>query len=50
MPEQAEAVLQEVELVALGRELLRNPNWVNAVYGSLKDNDSVFKPYRRSYK
>jgi len=48
--EQTEAVLKDVELVALGRELLRNPNWVNAVYGSLKDNDSVFKPYRRAFK
>ena len=48
--EQTEAVLKEVELVALGRELLRNPNWVNTVYGSLKDNDSVFKPYRRAFK
>jgi NADPH2 dehydrogenase len=50
MPEQAEAVLQDVELVALGRELLRNPNWVNALYGSLNDNESVFRSYRRAFK
>jgi NADPH2 dehydrogenase len=48
--EQTETVLKDVELVALGRELLRHPNWVNAVYGSLKDNDAVFKPYRRAFK
>jgi len=49
-PEEVETVLSEVELVALGRELLRHPNWVNALYGSIKDLDSVFSSYRRGFR
>ena len=48
--DQVETVLKDVELVALGRELLRHPNWVNSVYGSQNDNESVFRSYRRAFK
>lgn len=49
-PEQVETALEEVELVALGRELLRNPNWVNALIGSQNEIESVFSSYRRAFK
>lgn len=48
--QQAESVLRDVELVALGRELLRHPNWVNALYGAENDHDSIFRSYRRAFK
>jgi NADPH2 dehydrogenase len=49
-PEEVETVLKEVELVALGRELLRNPNWVNGVLAADDKLDSVFKPYMRGFR
>lgn len=48
--EQVEAVLQDVDLVALGRELLRHPYWVNAAYAADHQLDAVFESYRRGYQ
>lgn len=49
-PQQVEAVLQEVDLVALGRELLRHPYWVNAAYAADHNVDAIFESYRRGYQ
>ena len=49
-PEQVESVLQDVDLVALGRELLRHPNWVNTAYAADHNVDAVFESYRRGYQ
>jgi NADPH2 dehydrogenase len=48
--EEVETALQDVELVALGRELLRNPNWVNALIAQEGDLPHVFKPYMRGFR
>lgn len=49
-PEQVEAVLQDLDLVALGRELLRHPYWVNAAYAADHNLSAVFESYRRGYQ
>ena len=49
-PQQVEDVLQDVDLVALGRELLRHPYWVNAAYASDHNLEAVFESYRRGYQ
>jgi NADPH2 dehydrogenase len=49
-PEEVESVLKEVDLVAMGRELLRNPNWVNGVLAADDKLDAVFKPYMRGFR
>jgi NADPH2 dehydrogenase len=48
--EQVEAVLNDLDLVALGRELLRNPYWVNAAYAHDHNLNAVFESYRRGYQ
>ena len=48
--EQVEDVLQDIDLVALGRELLRHPYWVNAAYAADHNLNAVFESYRRGYQ
>lgn len=48
--EEVETVLKDIDLVALGRELLRNPNWVNTVLANDDKLDGVFKPYMRGFR
>jgi len=49
-PLEVESVLEDIELVALGRELLRNPNWVNALMAEDGDLDHVFRSYMRGFR
>lgn len=51
-PEDIEAILMEekADLVALGRELLRNPYYVNDLYASLGQTDELPESYHRAYK
>jgi len=49
-PAEVEEALQDTDLVALGRELLRHPNWVNALMADEGDLDHVFKPYMRGFR
>jgi len=48
-PEQVEEALQDTDLVALGRELLRNPNFVNQVIAT-QEPESLFSSYKRAFK
>jgi NADPH2 dehydrogenase len=47
--EQVEEALQDTDLVALGRELLRNPNFVNQVFAS-QAPELLFSSYKRAFK
>jgi NADPH2 dehydrogenase len=49
-PQQVEDVLKDIDLVALGRELLRHPYWVNAAYAADHNLEAVFESYRRGYQ
>lgn len=49
-PLEVEKVLEDVELVALGRELLRNPNWVNGLMAEEGEMNQVFKSYMRGFR
>ncbi len=49
-PAEVETALLDSDLVALGRELLRHPNWVNALMADTGDLDHVFKPYMRGFR
>ncbi len=40
---------QEADFVALGRELLRNPYFVNALYAKSNQNDLIHTAYKRGY-
>jgi len=48
-PEQVEEALQDTDLVALGRELLRNPNFVNQVIAT-QAPELLFSSYKRAFK
>jgi len=48
--EEVETALKSVELVALGRELLRHPNWVNAALSKEDHLDQVFSSYMRGFR
>ncbi|KAF0225539.1 MAG: NADPH dehydrogenase [Erysipelotrichaceae bacterium] len=48
-PEEVEEALQDTDLVALGRELLRNPNFVNRIFAT-QDADQLFSSYKRAFK
>ncbi len=48
-PEEVEEALQDTDLVALGRELLRNPNFVNKIFAT-EDPDQLFSSYKRGFR
>ena len=47
---EVEEALKTADLVALGRELLRNPNWVNAALADDEHLDLVFSSYMRGFR
>lgn len=48
--EEVHEALKSADLVALGRELLRNPNWVNAALAEDQQLDQVFSSYMRGFR
>jgi len=48
--EEVHEALKTADLVALGRELLRNPNWVNTALAEDDHLDLVFSSYMRGFR